>query len=187
MALFQKYRVRNEKARWATVLACERLTLVLPDHPGLTARHILKWEVRCIPGVGCGQYVGRRHGWSSRGKEGVDGNSSKGDPQLRPGRHAVDIAAVGRVRKSSDLFPRPFHWLLNQTPDREGPGRRRDRRRGLGREHRPIPTHVILTWRQTRVAIASAVESSRELHDQTLPASTPFRPYALNSDQRSHR
>ena len=61
----------------------------------------------------------------------------------------------------------------------------RDGRRGLGRKHRPVPTDVILTWRQTRVAIASAVESSRDLHDQTLPASTPFdhMPSTVTSDR----
>src|SRR3954463_6355735 len=152
--------VRHEQPDRPTVLDRQRAAVEVPDHPGLAPGDVLERQVRGVTGLRRCHHEVRLGGGASRLQERVDADPREPGVELRPGGDAVDGTAGLRRGQPMRLVPGPGGRGLHPAVDGHAPRLRRDPRRGLGREHRPVGTDVVLPGWQAGVALPAAAEES---------------------------
>jgi hypothetical protein len=153
------------------VLDGERLALVVPDDERAATGDVGERQVRGVAGVRRREHVGRARKHPRDLEQRVDRDTRERDTELRPGGHTVDVAGEGRGLERMDLVPAPRRGTLDETLDRERPGRGVEARRDLSGQHRPVLPRVVLTgWEPFVSCPATAGEPSGESrHDNRLP------------------
>src|SRR5215470_12354143 len=155
--------LRDEHPRGAAVLGRQRPAVVGEDHPGLAARDVLQRQVGRVAAV-------RELGHELRCRldtcqQRVDRDAPPDGVELRPLRHAVDVAGDLLARQGAELLPGPAPRLVQLADDRKVPQLQRRARRRPGGENGEI-TGDILTGRDTRgidIRGATAPEPARDV------------------------
>src|SRR3954453_6050147 len=152
--------VRHQQSDRSAVLDRQRLAVELPHHPRLASGDVLEWQGGGVPGLRRRHDEVRLGGGTGCLEQRVGADAPELRVELRPGGHAVDVAAVLRRRQRVRLVPGPRGRGLDPAVDGDAPGLGRDPRGGLGGEDRPVVADVVLARRQPRVAIAIAAEEA---------------------------
>ena len=159
LADFQKYRCGTSSRTGPPCSPGSGSPVVLPDHPGLAAG-----DVGRAAGWWCSRWSSApsRTRASARGpgglEQGVDADAGERRVELRPGRHAVDVAEVRRPRQRVDLVARSRSWAARR-------GRRRSSSTSRGRGR----------------GVASAVSAGQPPPVSYWPGRQPVRPSAARS------
>ena len=130
----------------------QRLALVGPDDPGLAAGDVLERQVGGVAGGRGREHVRRRRQRLGRLEQQIDAHPAEAGVELRPGRDAVDVAVVLRLRQLVHVLPRPGVRVFDQPVDGHRPRLGDEVRGHLGGQHRPVVADVVLAGWQPRVA-----------------------------------
>ena len=171
LALFQKYRwgtSRRTGPPWSAGSGCPSTSQAIHALPSLTSARgrlvvypVCERASTCVA-AGSGRATARRSSTDTPVKR---------HAELRPRRHAVDVAVVLRWGQGVDLLPVPRHRLLDESVDGERPVAARQARPGLGGQDRPTGPGVVLTRRQPWIKLgcpAAAESTGEQGHPRTL-------------------
>ena len=149
----------------------QRLAVEVPHDPRLAAGHVGERQVRGVARVREREHVRRGRQRAGRVEQRVDGNAREGHAELRPRRHAVDVAGVRRRRQRVDLVPGPRRRAARRARRPERPRRGVEARRDLRGEYRPaVPVSYWPGGSRASRRAATAGEASRESrHGYSLP------------------